>query len=145
MNYSQKINQIITYYKLTPLKFAQTMQIQRSTLSHINNGRNKPSIEFLEKLHYNFPNISIDWFIGGIKSMLKIEEHEKKLNNFNNIQIKKKCKNILSKKNKFFNITNNIDNININNKLIKKILLKKIIKIIWFYSNNTFEVFINNK
>lgn len=142
MNYSKKINQIIKYYNLTPLKFSNIMKIQRSNLSHINSGRNKPSIDFLEKLHYYFPNISIDWFVTGEGTMLKTQT---KLDYINKINNESKHKNIISKKNnKLLHITNYIKNVNIINNSINKIFLPKIIKVICCYSDNTCEVFINN-
>lgn len=134
MSYSKRINQIIKYYKLTQLIFANKMKIQRSSLSHIHSGRNKPSMEFVEKLHYSFPNINIDWFITGEGLMLKIQE---------NLYQKKNINNSLNKNNQLLDMINILYKKNIINEKIC-IFSLKIIKIILLYSNNTFEIFCNN-
>lgn len=41
------------------------MEIQPSNVSHLLNGRNKPSIDFLMKLKEAFPEYSFDWIIMG--------------------------------------------------------------------------------
>jgi len=41
------------------------MEIQPSNVSHLLNGRNKPSIDFLMKLKEVFPEYSFDWIIMG--------------------------------------------------------------------------------
>lgn len=50
---------------LTNAKLAEILDIQRSGLSHILSGRNKPSYDFIEKLVTNFPNLNIMWLITG--------------------------------------------------------------------------------
>jgi transcriptional regulator with XRE-family HTH domain len=48
---------------------ADTIGVNRATISHILSGRNKPSIDFLEKLLNVFPNINANWLISGIGYM----------------------------------------------------------------------------
>ena len=43
------------------------MEIQPSNVSHLLNGRNKPSLDFLIKLKEIFPEYSFDWIIMGRK------------------------------------------------------------------------------
>jgi DNA-binding XRE family transcriptional regulator len=59
---------------LTNSKFASILGIQRSTMTHIIDGRNKPSISFLEKLIDKFPHVNIEWFITGEGDMYKQNE-----------------------------------------------------------------------
>ncbi len=61
-----RIRQIIDYFQMNPHSFAQEIGVNRSTLSHILNGRNKPSVEFLQKILKRFPDISAHWLILGI-------------------------------------------------------------------------------
>ena len=50
-------------------KLADTIGVNRATISHILSGRNKPSIDFLEKLLSAYPNINANWLITGIGYM----------------------------------------------------------------------------
>ena len=48
---------------------ADSIGVNRATISHILSGRNKPSIDFLEKLFNVYPNINANWLISGIGYM----------------------------------------------------------------------------
>ena len=48
---------------------ADTIGVNRATISHILSGRNKPSIDFLEKLLSAYPNINANWLISGVGYM----------------------------------------------------------------------------
>jgi len=66
----ERIEAIIQHERLSPSQFADAIGVQRSGISHILSGRNKPSVDFLSKLLSKFPHISGDWLITGIGSML---------------------------------------------------------------------------
>lgn len=66
MELKERINQIIEYYSLTPSKFADLIGVQRSNISHILAGRNKPSLDFVLKVLEQFPSIESDWLIRGV-------------------------------------------------------------------------------
>jgi transcriptional regulator with XRE-family HTH domain len=56
---------------------ADSIGVNRATISHILSGRNKPSIDFLEKLLNVYPNINANWLISGIGYMQnKLEQKE---------------------------------------------------------------------
>lgn len=67
----ERIEAIIQHERLTPSQFADAIGVQRSGISHILSGRNKPSLDFLNKLLERFPHISGDWLITGHGLMLK--------------------------------------------------------------------------
>jgi len=69
-----RIETIIKRSGLSPSKFADKLGVQRSGISHILSGRNNPSLDFLEKVLINFPDISGDWLIIGKGNMLKSKE-----------------------------------------------------------------------
>lgn len=50
---------------LSPLQLAEELGVQRSSISHILNGRNKPSLDFLNKLINSYPDIDIHLLISG--------------------------------------------------------------------------------
>lgn len=59
---------------LTSLKFAELMEVQPSSISHILSGRNKPSFDFIEKMLARFPGLNPDWLILGKGEMFRRPE-----------------------------------------------------------------------
>lgn len=67
-------NRIVKLMKaehLSPSKFAETIGVQRSNISHIISGRNKPSLEFVQRILSIYKNISSDWLIFGKGNMYR--------------------------------------------------------------------------
>ena len=54
---------------LKPSVLADNIGVNRATISHILSGRNKPSIDFLQKLLSAYSNLSANWLITGIGYM----------------------------------------------------------------------------
>tara|TARA_B100000809_G_scaffold160242_1_gene157618 strand:- start:2654 stop:3010 length:357 start_codon:yes stop_codon:yes gene_type:complete len=50
---------------LSASAFAEKVGVQPSSISHILSGRNKPSLEFTQKVLAQFPKVSADWLISG--------------------------------------------------------------------------------
>jgi|TARA_B100001142_G_C14331731_1_gene654384 transcriptional regulator with XRE-family HTH domain len=50
-------------------KLADNIGVNRATISHILSARNKPSIDFLNKLLRAYPNLNANWLISGIGYM----------------------------------------------------------------------------
>lgn len=73
MGLNERISKVIEYSKLTPSEFADEVDVQRSSISHITSGRNKPSLEFIIKIKSRFPEILWDWLVNGEGEMLKSE------------------------------------------------------------------------
>ena len=48
---------------------SKLVDLNRSSISHIVNGRNKPSIDMLEKILSIYPNLNLNWLITGFGSM----------------------------------------------------------------------------
>lgn len=71
MSLNERISKVIEYSKLTPSEFADEIDVQRSSISHITSGRNKPSLEFIIKIKSSFPEILWDWLVTGEGEMLK--------------------------------------------------------------------------
>ena len=51
--------------QLSSSAFADTIGVQRSSISHVLSGRNKPSLEFILKTVRAFPAYSTDWLLFG--------------------------------------------------------------------------------
>jgi len=50
-------------------QLADSISSNRATISHILSGRNKPSIDFLDKLLNNYPELNANWLITGVGNM----------------------------------------------------------------------------
>lgn len=68
---NNRLQLILKLENLSPARLSDLMGIQRSGLSHILSGRNKPSFEFINKLLLKFPDINAEWLITGKGKPLK--------------------------------------------------------------------------
>ena len=67
----ERIIELMAYLKLTAGALAERIGVQPSSVSHILSGRNKPSLDFVNKLLVCFPQVNYDWLVNGRGSMLK--------------------------------------------------------------------------
>lgn len=74
MELNERIIEIMENSGLTPSEFADKIEVQRSAISHIASGRNKPSLDFLLKIKEAFPEIDTDWLFLGEKSQPEISD-----------------------------------------------------------------------
>lgn len=65
MEIKDRIRMIIDSHQLTAGAFADRIGVQRSNVSHILSGRNKPGYEFLEKVVRAFPKVQAHWLLTG--------------------------------------------------------------------------------
>lgn len=63
MNINDKIKQILIDKNLTPSYFADEIGVQRSSISHILSGRNRPSFDIIQKIIRRFPDLGYDWIM----------------------------------------------------------------------------------
>lgn len=66
-----RIKQVMDYKQMSPTAFADTIDINRSSLTHIFSGRNQPSLDVAKKILTAFPEISTEWLIMGVGNMLQ--------------------------------------------------------------------------
>lgn len=70
-----RIQQFIDYKNITPGELAEILEVQRSNISHILNGRNKPGAAFIEKFLLAFPKVNARWlFTGEGPMVMSIQE-----------------------------------------------------------------------
>ena len=60
-----RIQAVITHHNLTVSAFADKIGVQRSSVSHVLSGRNKPSLDFVLKLVKTFPEVNLYWLLNG--------------------------------------------------------------------------------
>jgi transcriptional regulator with XRE-family HTH domain len=70
---NERILKILKNEGLTAAKFADMIGVQRSSISHIISGRNKPSFDFIAKTIERFPEINAEWLINGKGNVYKEE------------------------------------------------------------------------
>lgn len=66
-----RIKQVMEYEQMSPTAFADKININRSSLTHIFSGRNQPSLDIAKKILIAFPEISTEWLIMGMGSMIQ--------------------------------------------------------------------------
>ena len=64
-DFIKRLEIILDYYSLNASSFADKIGVQRSSLSHLLSGRNKPSLDFILKILEVFPDIDLYWILNG--------------------------------------------------------------------------------
>lgn len=72
----KRIKKLMDAKNLTATQFSEEIGIQRSSLSHVLSGRNKPSLDFMLKIKSRFPDTNLDWLLLGTGEMLVIEKSD---------------------------------------------------------------------
>jgi transcriptional regulator with XRE-family HTH domain len=67
----EQIQEILRREDLSASQFADRIGVQRSSVSHVISGRNKPGFDFIHKILDAFPGISAEWLITGFGEMYK--------------------------------------------------------------------------
>lgn len=65
---------------------SKLVDLNRSSISHIVNGRNKPSFDMLEKILSIYPNLNLNWLITGFGTM-HINESTRKIKEINKVVV----------------------------------------------------------
>lgn len=60
-----RLKKVMDYHQLSAAAFADKIKIQRSSISHLLSGRNKPSLDFVLKVVKEFDQVDIYWFLNG--------------------------------------------------------------------------------
>ena len=171
MEFKDRFTKVIEYSKLTPAEFAEEIGVQRSSISHIISGRNKPSLDFITKIKTAFPKFEWEWLINGEGEMLILDKVPELVEEKTEIAEKKKSSlpdlfSLINDEN--FGLTESEDkiekpklresdiskpmsekNILSNSQPLEKTLqkqdtkIKNIKKIVFFYEDGTFETYEN--
>lgn len=77
--FASRLKVIMEYYNLSASAFSDEIDFNRSTISHLISGRNKPSLEFVMKVLKRFPEVQISWLLYGKGDFPSIHIDEDKL------------------------------------------------------------------
>lgn len=64
-DFIKRLELLLDYYSLNASTFADKIGVQRSSLSHLLSGRNKPSLDFILKILDVFPDVDLYWILNG--------------------------------------------------------------------------------
>lgn len=128
-DFSKRLKIVLEHYQLSASQFAEKIEVQRSSISHLLSGRNKPSLDFILKVLAAFDEIEFYWLINGKGSFPKKES----LDDFPTTLFSN------TPKPKEPSITRGVEQDKVNS-IIK--LGNEIDKIVVFYTNGTFKHYI---
>ena len=63
--FADRLEKVMDFYGENASSFAEKIGVQRSSISHILSGRNKPSLEFVLKILSSFPDVELYWLLNG--------------------------------------------------------------------------------
>ena len=65
----ERILKFLESERISPAEFADKIGVQRSSMSHILNGRNYPSASFIQKMLQAYPYLNSRWLMIGVGAM----------------------------------------------------------------------------
>jgi predicted transcriptional regulator len=135
-SFSNRLKKVMDFYQISASSFAETIEVPRSSISHILSGRNKPSLDFVLKTIETYQEVDLYWLLKGIGSFPKSTPS---LYEINQTSVKKESKPFISerieKTEERSTITENAK-INQTNK-------SNIDKVLVFYTDGTFKEYRN--
>lgn len=63
--FTERLQKIMEFYNESAAAFADKIGVQRSSISHILSGRNKPSLDFILKILAAYPDVELYWLLNG--------------------------------------------------------------------------------
>lgn len=75
-DFVKRLEKMFQYYALSASSFADKIGVQRSSLSHLLSGRNKPSLDFILKIIDVFPEVDLYWILNGKGTFPKSDKIE---------------------------------------------------------------------
>lgn len=152
-DFVKRLEIILDYYSLNASTFADKIGVQRSSMSHLLSGRNKPSLDFVLKILDVFPDVDLYWILNGKGNFPKRDEEIEPFKIEKDLENEKVIAPISSQEN---SMTHDLfSNIEIENEKpvqsIKQPDSKTsnftptegdIEKIVFFYKNGTFKVYV---
>jgi len=134
-----RLQKIMNYYEINASTLADSLGVLRSSISHLLSERNKPSLDFVLKITEKYPEIDLYWLLYGKGSFPKEEPREEPKEKLP----PKKVTPIAPPEIPFPPIEPPQEKPIEKNVPLKDIRKKEVQKIIFFYKDNSFEIFEN--
>lgn len=133
-----RIQKLIGAENLTPTRFADIIGVQRSAISHILSGRNKPSFDLIQRILSKFPRVSSEWLLMGRGEMYKTTIQQRLFDvDTKPIEPKSEVKPPVIQENTVINPISKEPENRINESTIERIII--------FYSDKSFKEYFPNK
>jgi transcriptional regulator with XRE-family HTH domain len=128
-------------------QLAEEIGVQASGISHILSGRNNPSLDFILKMLEKYQFLSTDWLLFG-KGTMYTDSKVQNLFDMNYSETSEgRESTVIKDENRkdsdIQNVTKNIQEKSLSESPDRSI--SAVVKIVWFYENNSFEEFIPRK
>ena len=123
-------------------QLAEEIGVQPSGISHILSGRNKPSLDFVIKMLEKYKYISSDWLLFGTGTIYKEASLATLFDENQNFSREKKKSDSFITSDSTENKEQSLIGEQKSASGFKEIVTSRIIRIVWFYENNSFEDFI---
>ena len=133
-----RLQKIMNYYEINASTLADSLGVLRSSISHLLSERNKPSLDFVLKITEKYPEIDLYWLLYGKGSFPKEEPREEPKEKLP----PKKVTPIAPPEIPFPPIEP-LQEKPIEKNVPQKDIQKEVQKIIFFYKDNSFEIFEN--
>jgi transcriptional regulator with XRE-family HTH domain len=65
LEFAKRLQKILDYYGISATAFSDEIEVNRSTISHLLSGRNKPSLDFVLKVIQHYPEVELYWLLNG--------------------------------------------------------------------------------
>lgn len=65
LQFAERLKKMMKFYGLTATALAESIDVQRSSISHLLSGRNKPSLDFVLKILESYPKVELYWLLKG--------------------------------------------------------------------------------
>lgn len=72
-DFIKRLEILMDHFSMNASSFADKIGVQRSSISHLLSGRNKPSLDFVLKIMDIFPDVNLYWILNGKGNLLKEE------------------------------------------------------------------------
>jgi len=73
--FTTRLKKVMDFHQLSASMFADKVGVQRSSISHILSGRNKPSLDFILKVTTEFKDVDMYWLLNGSGNFPKKAEN----------------------------------------------------------------------
>lgn len=148
---NSRIKQFMDYKGISSSELADTIGVQRSNVTHVLQGRNKPGFQFISKMLETYPDLNAKWLITGEGMMLGSAEPLKKPDLFDIPKPKRETEALIQPEKDVQEVpkTPEVMNIPVPEPTREPVLLpsddKAIERIVIFYTDQTFKQYLPSK
>ncbi len=137
----ERIRKFLKRENKTSAQFAEEIEVQPSSISHILSGRNKPSLDFILKMLEKYSFLSIEWLLFGKGEMYREPEMKDLFSDYDDNDTKEITGPVINETEETLTESSGTAKTQQAKEFLshKKSKEHGVKKIVWFYDNNSFE------